>query len=137
MHDLPSPSAFAFIFFSWCPYFWQSLVSVCTLNSRQKNHWKIHHCLVCSFPLNQQVTVPLYYHIVIRVCGQDRQKSSGCISVLYCVILCCISSLRPFRIIWMELGNKECLQMAFFCHSCNKNSHLQNRNGFKRTQLFI
>jgi len=57
MHGLPAPSAFACISFSQCPYSWQSLLGVCMLNSRQKNHCKRQHWSVCCFPQNKQLTV--------------------------------------------------------------------------------
>lgn len=114
--QLAFPLCFCLHFLLLSRDFWQSLMGVCTLNSRQKNHWEKQHCLVCCFPLNQQLAVQLV--LSFQDCYwsvKDKHKSFGCISVLFCVIFCCISSLRPFRIIWMELGKKGCLQMVFFC----------------------
>lgn len=49
----------ACISFLQCPCSWKSLLGVSMLNSRQKNHWKIQHCLVWCFALSKQLRVQL------------------------------------------------------------------------------
>lgn len=110
------------------PYSSQSLLGVCTLNSRQKNHWKIQHCLVWYFPQNKQLTVQLVLFVNRARAWIDRYRLAPS-------PFCCIWSSRLCRTICMEQGKKERLLMAFLCW-CWKDFQLQTRNAFKTT-LFL